>query len=164
MLKNFELLNRFCGRKCEIDFTFSNGTRPLFATYIFHEFDYTLDEEYIRFEDTTETECDTSIELSRITLVKNLDEDIYNDVVAIVTEDFTVSVCLLEEKPIIPRCDRCKKELDNNEQVWFINQMGEYNSSCRDGQNVQVKVCDSCFEGMFGKMIPERVETNYYIE
>ena len=42
-------------------------------------------------------------------------------------------------------CDRCGKIIDENNQVWFINQLAEY-GSIYDGDFISKEICDDCLE------------------
>ena len=42
-------------------------------------------------------------------------------------------------------CDRCKKEIEDGEPIWFINQQGEY-GSMYDNKCVSVEICDNCLD------------------
>jgi len=42
-------------------------------------------------------------------------------------------------------CDRCKKVIENDDLVWFINQRGEY-GSMYDSEHISIDICDSCLD------------------
>ena len=48
-----------------------------------------------------------------------------------------------EERPIPVKCDKCEHEFEEFEQIWSINQQGEY-MSVFDGDWISKRLCDSC--------------------
>lgn len=149
MKKNFDLLNQFKGRRCEIVLI----NHPLYATYIYQLFNFEIDEEYLIFKDETESESNTTIELSKIIEVKNLNVDnIYNNVVDIKTNDFILSITLLEEQPEYPRCFKCGNKIKTPEDsIWNISGSGNYGSHY-DGEKLNINICDNCMYGFIGEI------------
>jgi len=149
MRKNLELLNQFKGRRCEI----SLNNHPLYVTYVYYSFNYESDEEYLTLKDETESESNTTIELNKIIEVKNLHaNNIYNDVVDIKTNDFTLSITLLEEQQEYPRCFKCGKKIKTPEDsIWCISGSGNY-GSYYDGESLNINVCDNCMYGFIGEI------------
>ena len=82
----------------------------------------------------------------------NLTDDVYHDVIDIKTDKYILSICSKEEKPVVPVCSKCKKEFGEYDNSWNINQQAGYDS-LRDGDEISVKICDSCFEKMFGELV-----------
>jgi len=137
------LLNEFTGHKVELSMV-----DPLFC-FMYQRFQWTVDDDYLILQDETEEEAIVYIPLDEITEIKNInDKDMYSDVVDIKTSTYTLSVCCMEARPVIPICDRCKKPLEN-EQVWFINQTGEYGSRF-DSETINKRLCDDCLDEVFG--------------
>lgn len=152
MKKNFDLLNQFKGRRCEI--TLIN--HPLYVTYVYQSFNFEVDEEYLNLKDETESESNTTIELRKIIEVSSLNvNDIQNDVIDIKTNNFILSITLLEEQPEYPRCFKCGKKIKTPEDsIWNISGSGNYGSHY-DGDKININVCDNCMYGFIGEITEE---------
>jgi len=149
MKKNYNLLDQFVDRKCEVSFH-SLLDNTLSATYVYSSFSYQLTDEYIQLQDQSEDDCVlTSIELDKINLIANLVDDFYFDVVSIKTNDYIVGVCTLERKFIYPRCFKCGKQiLIPEETIWYIHGNANYGSYYDDPEENSIinslHFCDNC--------------------
>jgi len=159
MKNNYNLLDQFNDRKCEVSFH-SLLNNALSATYVYDSFSYQLTNEYIQLHDQSEDDCvATSIELDKINSISNLNNDFYFDVVSIKTNDYIVGVCTLEKKFIYPRCYKCGKEiLVPDETIWrihsgSINYGSHYDDGVNSGEIVNsLDFCDSCIFSFVGEV------------
>jgi hypothetical protein len=46
-------------------------------------------------------------------------------------------------------CDRCKKEIKENDPIWQINQIGQY-GSIFDNERIHISFCDDCLSEFMG--------------
>jgi hypothetical protein len=145
-------MREFVGMRCEVSINAHTHDNKVMTTYAYEEFDFDNGEFVLCLFDSRDESLNTRISKELIIGVFNLDNDVYNDVVHIYTKDFILSVTTLESKPILPYCDKCNKELNEHEHIWYVNQQAGY-GSLRDGDIVQVKVCNNCFEQMFENVI-----------
>lgn len=139
-MKNYQLLDQFIDRKCEVGFHYLTDDR-LSASYNYNSFLYelNLDEGYIYLIDQDDEDCRTCIPLNEVVEVTNLTDDLYMDVVDIKFTDKIIGVCCAERKPVPVICNKCKHEFQEDEQIWYINQQGEYNS-IYDGDWISKKI------------------------
>lgn len=135
-------LNQFINRQVSIGFLKPNTDFPC------QSFDWEYDDErenLVLFDQTNKTEYRTYIPLADIVEIIYLDEDIYRDVVDIVTNDGNIfSICLMEEKQL---CDKCGKHL-NNGIPWNVDCKAGYGSRF-DGDTVHRQYCDDCLIEIF---------------
>ena len=154
-MKGFNLLNQFLERKCEVSFH-SLLDEGLSATYIYGSFWYELDEDYMIFSDCNEEEHNTSFKIDNIIDINNISDDVYWDVVSFKSENYMVKVCLMEDKPVLPKCFKCGREIDVDEIVWGINGNAGYESNYDDYDDVMVlnslKICDECLYEWVGEV------------
>lgn len=141
-MKDCHLLNQFIDRKCEVNFHYLIDNK-LSATYNYNSFSYELDDEYIYLIDQNDEDCRTNIPLDEVIEVTNLTDNLYTTVVSIKFNDRIVSVCCAERKPILVKCDKCGYVFQEEDQIWYINQQGEY-ESIYDGDWICKKLCDKC--------------------
>lgn len=141
-MKDFQLLDQFIDRKCEVSFHYLTEDK-LSASYNYNLFSYELDNEYISLLDKNDNDCRTYVHLDEVIEVTNLTDDLYTTVVSIKYKDKVISICCAEQKPVPIRCDKCGHVFDENEQIWSINQQGEY-GSIYDGDWISKRLCDSC--------------------
>jgi hypothetical protein len=154
--KNLSYLNQFLGYNVEV----SNQNTE--STYHYNNFQWDAElYNQLILMDGDEADCKTYIPLENIKEIKNLTEDLYTTVVTIKTIHYTYDICCIEDKPIIPICDKCKKEFGEFDAIWSVNQLASFGST-RDGDNISVKVCDNCFEKMFELIIPETKGGEWY--
>ena len=159
--KNFNLLDQFNDRKCEISFH-SLLDNSLSATYVYDLFSYELTDEYICLKDQSDDDCIlTSIPLIKIDSVVNLNNDVldvYSDVVSLKCkcDDYIVSVCTLERKFIYPRCYKCGKEILDFDSIWYIHGNANYGShydSPEDNLIINsLSFCDDCVHSFIGEV------------
>jgi len=134
-------LNQFVNHKVELT------TRESRITFNYYDFNYDICDNDLVLMDEYDKDCRVYIPVDEITSVTNLTDDLYTTVVDIKYKDEfgnkILSICCAERKPIPVRCDRCGCVFGDGDQIWWINQIGEY-GSVYDGENISKKLCDSC--------------------
>lgn len=138
-------LNQFRGHKVELSFVEPE------LTFMYYQFNwkYSDDMESLVLYDETEDDTEYYIPLDDIKEILHLSEDVYHDVVDIVTNDGNIfSICTMEEKPLSPICSKCGKDL-SKEYVHNIELDVGYGSRF-DGDTYNLKLCDDCLAGIFG--------------
>lgn len=84
-------LNRlkvFLGMKCEVSYNAHTHNNNVMCTYTYENFNYDQGEHILCLFDASDETLNTRIDEDLILEVKNLNEDIYRDVVDIYTKDF----------------------------------------------------------------------------
>ena len=136
-------LNQFINHKVELT------TREARITFNYYDFNYEVTEDDLILMDGTDKDCRVYIPIEEITSVTNLTDDLYTTVVDIKYRDeFSnkiISICCAERRPIPVRCDKCGYVFEEDEQIWYINQQGQY-GSMYDGDWLVKKLCDRCVE------------------
>ena len=154
--KNYQLLDRLSNMRCEVCIHSRQGN-VIIATYLHNLFYYETDEDYIYLKDSMCCQNNTYTELNGILEIKNLSDDLYEDVVDLITDDFIISVATLEERPKNVVCHKCGKEIQEIDHPWIINQLAEYGSQF-DGDFISLVFCDDClvdFVGMVDNEVSE---------
>ena len=136
-------LNQFVNHKVEVT------TRESRITFNYYDFNYDICDNDLVLMDETDKDCRVYIPIEDITSITNLTDDLYSTVVDIKYKDEfgdkIISICCAEGKPIPVRCDKCGYIFSEDEQVWYINQQGQY-GSVYDGEWVCKRLCDRCVE------------------
>jgi len=134
-------LSQFVNHKVEIT------TRDSRITFIYQDFNYDICDNDLVLMDEIETDCRVYIPLNEITDVTNLTNDLYSTVVDVKhgdeLENKMISICCAEHKPIPVTCSKCGYVFGIEEQVWRIEQQGQYGSAY-DGDWICKKLCDKC--------------------
>jgi len=142
-IPNLNHLNQFVNHKVEVT------TRESRITFNYYDFNYEVTENDLILMDEYDKDCRVYIPIEEIILVTNLTDDLYTTVVDVKYRDEfgnkIISICCAESKPIPVRCDKCGYVFGEDEQIWYINQQGQY-GSVYDGENISKKLCDSCVE------------------
>lgn len=99
MERNYNLLDQFLGMECEVHFRLLVGSNiSVDAVHKTFSYDVNEDDNGFYLQDQTNGEINTYIPLDEITEIKNLwNNDIYNDVVSIVTKEYVFDVCAIKE-------------------------------------------------------------------
>lgn len=137
MSKCISKLNQFIGRRVEIT------TRESRITFTYQYFNYDVDENDLVLMDETDDDCRVYIPVDDVTEIINLTDDLYTTVVDIKYDGKVILVCCAEKRPVSIKCDKCNHMFEEDEQVWSINQQGEYNS-IYDGDWICKRLCDRC--------------------
>lgn len=151
--RNYQLLDQFKGMECTI-FSRPIDNDAVDTQYINKSFNYDLDEHFLHFKDATSNQVKTTVRLDEIDDILNLgnDVDVYDDLVKISTYYHTTYyVHTIEKKPIPIHCDKCGYEFAEEDQMWFINQRGEW-GSIHDGDLISVRLCDNCVSYFINKV------------
>ena len=142
-LTNLNHFNQFINHKVEVT------TRESRITFNYYDFNYDICDNDLILMDETDKDCRVYIPVDKITSVTNLTDDLYTTVVDIKYKDEfgdkIISICCAERKPIPIRCNKCGYVFEDGEQVWEINQQGQY-GSIYDGDWLVKKLCDRCVE------------------
>ena len=142
-LTNLNHINQFVNHKVEVT------TRESRITFNYYDFNYDICDNDLVLMDEYDKDCRVYIPVDEITSVTNLTDDLYTTVVDIKYKDEfgnkILSICCAESKPIPVTCDKCGYVFGDGDQIWWINQIGEY-GSVYDGENISKKLCDSCVE------------------
>ena len=142
-LTNLNHFNQFINHKVEVT------TRESRITFNYYDFNYDICDNDLILMEKTDKDCRVYIPVDKITSVTNLTDDLYTTVVDIKYKDEfgdkIISICCAERRPIPVRCDRCGYVFSDDEQIWYINQQGQY-GSVYDGDWVCKRLCDSCVE------------------
>jgi len=148
VFENLNLLDQFNGMECLI---FSYPIEKTNSRYVSKSFIYELDKNFLRLKDMTNEMVGSNIILSEITGIESLGEDIYHDLIRVRTNDnITYAIKTIEKPPIPIHCDKCGHQFKNEQdQIWFINQQGEY-GSIHDGDWISKKLCDHCVTDLIG--------------
>lgn len=147
----FSPLNIFIGRKVFIN----NPDKNVSFVYESFQMDIEMYENYCVMYDGNNKDSKTFIPTFGLDGVKSSSEDVYENVVEIDSTHYNYYIACLDKKPILPTCKRCGKDLDKfDEHVWYVKQRAGYYSP-RDGQEINIEICDNCFEEVFGSLIPE---------
>jgi len=136
-------LNQFIGHKVEIT---TRGSR---ITFIYHNFNCDIIEKDLVLMDETDGDCRVYIPIDEIKEITNLTDDLYTTVVDIKYGNKMISVCCAERKPIPIKCNKCGHEFQEDDQIWNINQQGEY-GSIYDGEWISKRLCDNCIKDLMG--------------
>jgi hypothetical protein len=155
--ETLSFLDCFIGHTVELDIQEPS------TTYIYNNFQWYVDNNQLVLTDGNEHDCRTYIPIEEINDVENLCEDMYQTVVTIRCKQYVYSVCCFESEPIPPVCDKCKKEFKEYEHTWEVNQTAGFGTK-RDGDDVSIKICDSCFEKLFRDVLPSTEEDGEYDE
>lgn len=98
----------------------------------------------------------TWIPLDNIEEISNLSDDLYFDVVEIETIHYVWRIGCAEERPVLPRCFKCGKEINVPEETvwWSIHgtaNYGSYYDSIEENQAVNNLIfCDECLHNFVG--------------
>ena len=132
-------------------------------TYLYHNLsiDYDTYGDHLILIDG-ENECKTWIPLYLIRGITNLSDDLYVDVIEI-NAQYDWRIGCAEERLVPVKCDKCGHEFEEFEQIWSINQQGEY-MSVYDGDWICKKLCDSCLTSFLGNNCANRIEESEYDE
>jgi len=140
-IQNLNHFNQFVNHKVELT------TRESRITFNYYDFNYDICDNDLVLMDEYDKDCRVYIPVDEITSVTNLTDDLYTTVVDVKYRDEfgnkILSICCAESKPIPVKCDRCEYVFSDGDQIWWINQIGEY-GSVYDGENISKKLCDSC--------------------
>lgn len=153
MEKNYQLLNQFQGMKCEVGFR-STTDSTLNASYIYHSFNYHLEDDLIYLEDARTNEF-TYLGLNEISEFKNLNDDLYNDVVTFKTNGYIIDICTLEEPFQYPKCHKCGNEIYIPEAVtWHVIGWDCYENPYDGDSNVVngLNFCSGCIQEFIGSI------------
>lgn len=146
-------LNQFLDMKCEVSFNFHTHNNNFMGTYVYNCFNYKEEESAMFIFDSNDETLNTRLEKNIIQKIYNLrDDDLYNDVVSIYTDDFIISITTLEQKLSIPECDKCGHVFEEDQQIWRINQIGNF-GSVHDSETINKKLCDCCVSILMDKDI-----------
>jgi len=155
MEKNLGLLDQFRGMKCSVGFHSITDTNIL-TSYIYQSFTYYLDDGFIYLEDgINDREAFTYFELSKIKEIKNLNDSLYHDVVTFYTDEYVIDVCTLEEKPVFPKCHKCKKDILIPEAVnWHVTGYSGYENPYDNDMDIidSLNFCSECIAGFIGSI------------
>jgi len=136
-------LNQFINHKVEIT------ARESRITFTYQDFNYDICDDDLILMDETDPDCRAYIPVDKITEIINLTDDLYSTVVDIryndELEDKMISICCAERKSIPVKCDKCGYVFGDEEQIWYINQQGQY-GSMYDGDWICKRLCDNCVE------------------
>ena len=143
-LTNLNHINQFVNHKVEVT------TRESRITFNYYDFNYDICDNDLVLMDEYDKDCRVYIPLDEITSVTNLTDDLYTTVVDVKYGDKILSICCAERRPIPVRCDRCDYVFNNGDQIWYINQIGEY-GSMYDGDVISKKICENCLEKFLGE-------------
>ena len=138
-LTNLNHINQFVNHKVEVT------TRESRITFNYYDFNYDICDNDLVLMDVSDKDCGVYIPFEEITEITNLTDDLYTTVVDIKYGNKILSICCAERKPIPVRCDRCEYVFSDGDQIWWINQVGEYNS-IHDNEVINKKLCDRCVE------------------
>jgi predicted Zn-ribbon and HTH transcriptional regulator len=149
MGNNYQLLDRFKEMECSI-FSYPLDNEVVDTNYISKSFYYEMDENFLYLKDASDNRIKTCIRISEIADIYNQDENVYNDLIRIKTYYHTTYYIHTNEKTPVPEyCDKCGHVFDKDDQVWVINQKGQY-GSVFDGDWICKRLCDDCVSGFVG--------------
>lgn len=149
--RNYQILNQFNGMECTI-FSRPIGNDAVDTQYISKSFYFEVDKHFLTLRDATNDMVKTCIRLSEIDIINNLGEDVYKNLIRIITSyDITYYIKTIEKKPTPIHCDKCGCEFKEEDQTWFIHQQGEW-SSRYDGDWISKKLCDNCVMNFIGEV------------
>ena len=146
--RNYQLLDQFLNRECQVSLHTRIGS-VVISTYTHKCFDYEIDEDNIYLKDLMNGQNDIFTELDSIIEVENLCDDVYRDAVSIITKEFIVSVCCLEERPQHPKCHKCGEEIIIPEDNWSVRGYDGY-GNVYDGDVEKINGLHFCGECIFG--------------
>jgi hypothetical protein len=124
-------LSQFLGMRVEVSINTHTHNNNLMCTYFYESFDFDAGEFILCLFDKKDETLNTRINNELILEVKNLTEDLYDDVIHIYTNDFILSITTLEQKLILPKCNHCGKEIEHNE-YWLSGAYGD------------LRLCEDC--------------------
>jgi len=155
---NYQLLDQFKGMECEVGVRLLKSSN-LDATFIYHSFNYYLEDNQIFLEDGTNSrEANTYFGLDEIKEIKNLNEDKddpYHDVVTFMTDEYVIDVCTLEEPFQYPKCHKCGIEIQIPEAVnWHILGHDCYENPYDGDSDVvgSLNFCSNCIQEFVGSI------------
>lgn len=150
MQTNISTFNQFVGHKVEL------STKDSRITYQYHNFNYDVDfENDLVIMDDSDSDCKTYIPLNKITEIINLTDDLYSTVVNVKYGDEQINICCAESRPALVKCDRCLHIFKDDEQIWIINQQGQYGSQF-DSERISKKLCDDCIETLVNGSLQDK--------
>jgi len=139
---NLNYLNQFVNHKVEIT---TRGSR---ITFTYQDFNYDIYDNDLVLMDEIDTDCRIYIPLEEVIEITNLTDDLYTTVIDIKygeSGNKILSICCAERRPVPIKCDKCGYVFSEDEQIWYINQQGQY-GSVYDGDWICKKLCDRCVE------------------
>ena len=149
---DWSCFDKFIGRKMEIT------NKDTDTTYIYNAFNYDAHTyNQLILMDSTMENCKTFIHLDNIERIVSVSEDVYDDVLYIKTTHYDFYINCIEEKPELPKCRKCGREINVPEEtIWSIHGMANYGSRYDDWEdNMAVNsmiFCDDCVYGWLGEV------------
>lgn len=153
--KDFSKLNQMLGHKIQLSY-YSPSLLGTNITYVYGCFNYEVKEDDIMLFDELHSDCKTYIRFEDINEVTDLKEDLYNNVINLVTNDFILAICCDETRPIVPKCYHCGNEIQVDETIWHIRGVANYGSHYDDEGNTSsdfvngLNFCDDCISAFVG--------------